>query len=425
MYRETLPASEYAALSAWIDSFYPFQREWLLEPARFAAMVKSRQTGNSLTTAAAVVLWAAFLGETSTVISIGEREAFEVLEKSQTHAEILSQLGSKFAHAVKRGGELRFPASGGRVIALPTSSGGRSFTGNVFLDEYAYVEHPEKVWDAAAGSAMHGYRMRVGSTPNGTGNDFHKLITDKSANRGWSIHRFPIQRALDEGMPVNVADCWTMAKGDERIFRQLFECEFLDGALQYIPTPLIDACCVEDCYCYDGTNYGGIDIGRTHDLTVLYVVREDSLGIKWFQAVERIKRTSHDDLDALVDSAFTKYGCARVAIDSTGLGSFPTERFQQHYGEQRVVAVPFTQQSKEELATSLYQHFADREIRILATDEPLRNDIAALRRIVTAAGNVTYDGPRTDAGHIDNAWALALAIAACGGAPNVRTEIQT
>ena len=69
--RPALPPNEWAALTAWLTTFYPFQLEWLLEPARFALYLKSRQIGASHTTGAWSVLHGAFLGETTTIISVG------------------------------------------------------------------------------------------------------------------------------------------------------------------------------------------------------------------------------------------------------------------------------------------------------------------------------------------------------------------
>ena len=82
----------------------------------------------------------------------------------------------------------------------------------------------------------------------------------------------------------------------------------------------------------------------------------------------------------------------------------------------------FTQGSKEVLATTLYEAFAKGIIRIPEGDRELREDLASLRRIVTAAGNVRYDAPTTAEGHADRAWALALALHAAIRQPGQRFE---
>lgn len=419
--KKALPPSEWAAVEAWLSTFYPYQLRWVLDWGRFSLVLKSRQVGASHTIAAWAVL-CALLGETTTIISVGEREALEVLDKCELHAMALERLGSKWAASRKRGPQLKL-ASGGRIIALPQTSGGRSYSGNVVLDEFAYVDHPEKLWDGAAGTVLHGYKLRVISTPNGVGNSFHKLWTDPKAHAGYTLHATTIDQAIEDGLPVDLDECWKMARGDPRVFDQLFRCSFLDNDAQYIPSALIDEASVDDTYCHDGEVFAGLDVGRTNDLTVLVVLRRDSEGVLWLQHIEERKRTSSEDLDELARMAVQDFGATRLCVDSSGLGQFPAENMQRKFGRFRVEPVPFTLQSKEDMATSLYTSFARRALRIPRANSRLRDDIASIRRIITSAGNVRYDAPHTSEGHADRAWALALAIHGTTKTSSKRVEI--
>jgi len=384
---------------------------------------KSRQIGLSHSTSAVGVLWGAFHGELTTIISIGDRESVEVLDKARKHATVLARLGSRMAMPGRKdnANELSF-ASGGRVLALP-SSGGRSFSGNVFLDEYAYQEHASKVWDAAAAVTMLGGRLRVASTPNGVGNDFHGLWERATAAESpWSAHEISIDDAIGDGYPVNMAKCWELAKGDQRLFDQLFRCSFLDNILQYIPSETIDVSGTDEVAPPGDQHFAGLDIGRENDLTVLLVVRVVNR-VAWVVHIETMKRTDSDGLEAMVARAFDRWKLRKLAVDSTGLGTFPAERLKKKH--HRVDPVTFTINTKEDLATGLYTSMRNGMLRIPNTDaalpgcEPgtaaaLRADIASIRRIVTSAGNVRYDAPRTAEGHADRAWALALARHAMG-----------
>lgn len=426
-YQRTLPKNEWAALYSWLTSFYPFQLDWLLDASDLGICNKSRQIGLSHTTSAVGVIWGAFHGELTTIISIGDRESVEVLEKARKHAFVLAKLGSRMAAVGKtdNANELSF-ASGGRILALP-SSGGRSFTGNVFLDEFAYQEHAGKVWDAAAAVTMLGGKLRVASTPNGVGNDFHQLWQKANEqSSGWAHYEIPIQAAVDDGYPVDIAKCWKLAKGDPRIYDQLFNCSFLDNRLQYIPSDAIDGCSADYNIATigDGQHYAGLDIGRENDLTVLIVLRV-ILGVRFVVHVESMKRTDSDGLEAMVARAFERFKLRRLCVDATGLGVFPAERLKKKHT--LVEPVNFTPTTKEDLATGLYTAMTGGVMRIPKTDaslpgieagtaERLRKDLAAIRRIVTSAGNVRYDAPRTAEGHADHAWALALAHHAAGTA---------
>lgn len=401
-----LPVREAQAVLAWLSCFYGYQQTWLLDPSRFSILLKCRQIGASHTYGGAAALWGVF-GQHTTVVSVGQREAEELLEKVGHHCNVLHQLGSKWAKPFVSKTRVAM-GSKATVVAVPSSSGGRGRSGNVVLDEAAYHEHPEAVWDGASATVLHGFRMRVMSTPNGVGNLFHQLFNDPSI--GFRKHIVTLDDARADGLKVSDAECWKMARGDARLYDQLFNCKFLDGDAQYIPTELVNASIVDDVYGYEGEYYAGLDIGRTADRTVIVVVRADPYGLMWVTHVKECKRTSQDDIDAMVDEVMGVYQPKRLCVDSTGIGAFPAESLQKRYGRTRVEPVVFTTQSKEDLATSLFQAFVEGRPRMLREHQRLRDDICSLRRIITSAGNVRYDAPHTSEGHADSAWAFALAI---------------
>lgn len=418
-YRRSLPTTEYQALESWLSTFYPFQLEWLLEQGLFAICNKGRQIGISHTTAAMAVLWAVFHGELTTIVSKGQEESDEVLEYARRHARVLCQLGSTSARPTKdNSGHLHF-ASGGRVLSLP-SSGARGFSGNAVMDEMAYHLHPEQGFDATAGATTLGYRLRVVSTPNGAGNKFHDLWEHAlRTDSGWSHHEIPIDRAITDGYPVDEAACWARANGDPRLFDQLYRCKFLDTELQYIPTDLLGA--AFDIPCDGGVAFGGLDIGETRDRTVLVILRRQRQRLS-LAHIESHPYTDDELIQSLAAKAFgPTYGCTRLAVDATGLGKFPAKTMRKRYGR-RLEPIDFTLQTKEELATGLYDALAKGELALPksylfnGTDEIplLRDDVHAIKRLVTAAGNVRYDAARTQRGHADRAWALMLARHAAG-----------
>lgn len=355
-----------------------------------------------------------FRGEATTIVSIGDRESVEVLDKAKRHAAVLERLGSHMSRVVKsNANEISF-ASGGRILALP-SSAGRGLTGNLVLDEFAYQQFAEKVWDNAAAIATLKGRIRVVSTPNGAGNKFYTLW--KLANRsdsGWSCHSVSIDDAIAAGYPVDLDRCRRLANNDDRLFEQIYRCSFLDNEFQYIPGALIESAKTDSTWIEQGECFAGLDIGRTNDLTSLVIVKKDRDGVLWRQAVETKSRTQFEDLEELARDAFrTPFHCRKLCVDATGLGAFPAEQLQKRFGRVRVEPVVFTTASKEALATTLYQAFADKRIRLLHDDRQLCEDLASIRRTVTAAGHVRYDAPHTKDGHADRAWALALAVHGC------------
>lgn len=410
-----LPEREAAPALSWLSTFYGFQQNWLLDAHRFSVLNKCRQIGASHTYAAAGILWA-LLGEETSIVSVGERESTEVLKKVAKHAIVLERLGSAWAKPKAASATRLTLSSGGTIVALPATSGGRGQSGNMLLDEAAYYQRPEEVWDGAAATVLHGYRMRVSSTPNGVGNLFHSIVRDH-AKLGYRLHQVKLDDARADGLKVDEAECWKMARGDPRLYDQLFNCSFLDNELQYIPGEFISRATVDKVDA-DGDVYAGLDIGETRDRTVLVLLRKSGARKSIFH-VESHKRTDDALLDALVGKAFGFHRAKRLCADATGLGSMPATRFVKQYGS-KFEPVDFTLTTKEEMATGLYSALAEEELKIprqlpvSGEDEAalLREDIAAIRRVVSEAGNVKYTAPRTDAGHADRAWSAMLALRA-------------
>lgn len=453
-FRKVWPESECRALELWCSTFFPYQLDWALDPATFAICCKSRQIGISHTTSFVGVLWGAFLGETTTFISETDVQSMEILDKAKRHARALQMLGSDVADmGSDNKHHIWFHKTGGQIVALP-STGGRSFSGNVFLDEFAYQKHARKVWDAAIPAALLGdFRVRVVSTPNGVGNEFHdlweiatdpgkKMIVDgQEMSIPWSPHLIPLKVAMGQGFPVSLAKCWTMAKHDQRLFDQMFNCSFLDAILQYIPHDVVEACCVDyaDLPSH-GNHFAGLDVGKEVDLTVLTVLREWQ-GRRWVVHVESMKRTDEDGMHEMVARAFERFRIKRLCVDATGIGAFPAERIKKRHSEAidvshrrpKVELIDFTLQSKEMMATSLFSAFNDELLKLPRTESSLpqgvwssssgivrqenatgwlgkmKRAVSSIMRVVTDAGNVRYDAPRTAEGHADHAWSLALA----------------
>ena len=418
-WRRALPEREWAAVEPWLGHFYGFQAQWILSEARFAALIKSRQIGASHTFAGWAVL-RALLGECTTVVSVGEREALEVIAKAQKHASALVALGSAWAIAKSKSGELTFQ-TGGRILALPASSGGRGYSGNVIVDEFAFAPNAAQIWDAASGAVMHGYKMRVMSTPCGASGEFYKLVTDSKQNAGWAIWRTTVDDAIREGMHVDLAECWSMARNDRRVFDQLFRCSFLNSDEQYLSNEIVEAAIQADGD-VGATHhelvgrlrhYVGIDVGLINDCTAIVVVAQDVQTNKcWVVDVVAITRRDWGQIQTTIEGVIEQFNPRCIAVDSTGLGLVPTQLLQKRFGR-RVVGVNFSRPIKAELATGLFQALADGMLK-LQNRRDLVSDLYMLKRIVSSNGSVTFDADHDENGHADRAWALALAIYGIG-----------
>jgi phage terminase large subunit-like protein len=219
------------AATLWRETFYPYQIQWITEPSRFALYVKSRQIGFSHATAGACVKGALFEGRPQIVLSASQGLSDEVLDKARRHAMFLARAGYPGADKFTTNNATEIAwSNSGRIIALPASPRtARSFSGDVWLDEFAYHLDPEGIRDAAFPIALRGdWRIRVFSTPNGARGLFYELF--KKPAPGWVARRVTLDDAIREGVPIDRAAAYAIANNNERLIRQWYRGEFLEDA---------------------------------------------------------------------------------------------------------------------------------------------------------------------------------------------------
>lgn len=410
-----IPEREQRAIGYWTDQFYDFQKEWLHDWRMLAAHVKSRQTGGSHTVGGGKPVLHGMLGEDATLVSIRDEEAKELLDQAEAHALLLAEYGSKWAKPVKKNAGKMVLASGAEILSTTSRAAGRGFTGNVVLDEFAYMESQQRTWDAALAATTHGFWCRIISTPNGAGDIWHDLCTNvgepnPTDPNKWKIYNTTVHDAIADGMSLDLDQLWEKARHDPRIFAQVYEGKFLDGNFQYIPSELIKRQTVETPSNKYGEAWAGLDIGETRDRTCLVIVRGDKSRVQ-VDHCETHGKTDDELIHHLINKAFSVHGCTRLCLDRTGMGTFPSQRAVRTHGP-KVEPVLFGSKEKEAMAGRLYQSLADGVLYIHKDDRDLTDDIMSIRRTVTEAGTVRFEAPRTAKGHADRAWALMLALQA-------------
>ena len=416
--QEAYPPHEFEAVSAWMETFYEYQKNWLLDWRKLAAIVKCRQIGGSHTIGGGWPVLRGMLGEDAVLVSIRDEEAKDLLDQANMHAEILGELNSKWAAPVRRTKHSLILGSGAEIRSTTSSAAGRGFSGNVVLDEFAYMPNQEATWDSALAATMQGFGARIISTPNGAGDIWHQLCTEigesdpKDFNK-WKIYLTTVHDAILDGLNINLDECWEMARHDPRVFAQLFEGAFLDGNFQYIPSELIKRQTTELSADPYGECFGGIDIGETRDKTSLIVLQGHPTCFR-VKHVEVHDRTDDELLRKMIDEALHLHKCKRICIDKTGMGTFPAAEAVRTHGP-KVEPISFDNKNKEAMAGRLYQTLADGLLWLPAHGVEaanLRNDVMSIRRTVTEVGTVRFDAPRTAKGHADRAWALMMAVQA-------------
>lgn len=429
--------------------FLPFQARWIEDNARLKLMEKSRQIGISWSTAYAADQRTAVQGARydQWVSSRDEVQARLFLEDCKLWAAAMNivaqDLGEQVIDPDRKDTAyvLKF-ANGRRIHSMssnPDAQAGKR--GSRILDEFALHPDPRKLWTIANPGITWGGSMEVISTHRGSHNFFNGLVreTKEGGNpKGISLHTVTLQDALDVGFlwklqqnlppdderqEMTEADYFAWVKAgcaDEESFLQEYMCQPADDDAAFLEYDLIAASEYPAGAPWTATEGGelfaGIDIGRKHDLTVLWVV--ERLGdVLYTRHVEALKSMSKGDQEKVLWPWIQR--CGRTCIDATGLGIGWVDDAQAKFGSYAVEGVTFTPRVKETLAYPVRAQMEDRRLRI-PLDSHIRADLRSVTKQVTAAGNVRFTAERTPDGHADRFWALALAIHAGSGTQGAR-----
>jgi phage FluMu gp28-like protein len=310
--------------------------------------------------------------------------------------------------------------------------------GDRVLDEFALHPDPRKLYAIAYPGITWGGQIEIFSTHRGSGNYFNGLIREireKGNPKGWSLHRVTLQDALDAGflyklqakLPADderqemdeAAYFDFIRKGapDEESFLQEYMCVPSDDASAFIPWELLDGCTfregeeweltLEQAAANSNGLFGGLDIGRDHDLTSFTMVEK----LPGLRPVRKRIDLKGMPFHVQAETLYPWFQvCRRVAIDRNGIGRQFAEEATRRFGTHKIEEFNFTGPSKEELAYPVRSAFEDRSVRIPFEDDALKSDIRAIRKEVTKGGSVRFAADRGKNGHADRFWGLALAL---------------
>lgn len=410
----------------------PYQREFIDNKSRFKLFLASRQIGKSFVLAFEAVR-DCVLNQKSSWLSVsrGERQSQEWLKKARDLALIwcayASQNGLHIKYASNQS-EIRF-SNGSRILALPSKSDTiRGYSANVILDEFAYHERPNELWEAIFPSISNElnakYKLIIASTVAGRVNKFWQLW--EQDNSFWKL-KVDIHRAIREGLPMNASEL-KASIGDDDAFRQEYECVPMSDSSAIATVERIkeaqrrgmnfatDDMPPEQLNDPNRKFYVGIDIGRKHDLTAVWVLEKCASGFLKTCMLLELKgadfATQREAIKEILKGKSVKKAC----IDATGVGTQLGEELSQMFGNAKVEQCTFSMQFKNELWTAYSRAFQDDKLAIISDskERAITQDLSAIQRHFTLAGNVTYSAPTNADGHSDRATALALAIRATG-----------
>lgn len=427
--------------------FLPYQERWVLDQSRLKLMEKARQIGISWSTSYAATERTAETGSRwdQWVSSRDDLQARLFIEDCKMWAKMMhmaaKDLGEQVIDEEKKISAYVLHFSSGRRIhsmsSNPDAQAGKR--GGRVLDEFALHPDPRKLWTIAYPGITWGGALEVISTHRGSRNFFNGLVREVREHKNpkkISVHRVTLQDALDEGFLFKLQqslptedeiqemdeaayfDFIRSGCADEESFQQEYMCEPADDAAAFLEYDLIANSEYSDGEkwemdldgYHEGRLYGGLDIGRKKDLTVLWVL--ELLGdVLYTRKVITLKNMSKPNQEKVLWPWLAILD--RCCLDYTGLGIGWGDDAKKKFGEYRIETVTFTPHVKEALAYPVRGAMEDRKIR-LPYDPKIRADLRAVTKETTAAGNIRFTAERSEDGHADRFWALALAMHAKG-----------
>ncbi|GAB6075750.1 terminase large subunit domain-containing protein [Desulfurobacterium crinifex] len=398
----------------------PYQVEIVkgIDSHKFSVAKMARQTGKSFV----VSYWATKRAATKpnhtiVVVSPTERQSKLFVDKVKLHVKAMKLTGVKFfENAELKKLEVNFP-NGSQIIALPANPDGiRGFSGDVIMDEVAFFRDWQEVYRAVFPiiTRKKDYKLIAISTPFGKNDLFYYLWSISENNPKWFRYSLNIFEAVEKGLSVDIEELRAGIKNEDA-WKTEYLVEFIDEADAVLPYELIQKCempkeeiLAKDIRKLKGDLYCGVDVGRRKDLTVITLL--EKLGdVLYLRRIEELKKTPFRKQLEIIDHY--AYYCRKLAIDETGIGMQLAEELKEKRGS-KILPVHFSAKTKEELAEKLRVKFQDRLIRI-PSDPDLREDLHSVRKTVTDAGNIRYEGS-TKESHADRFWSLALAVYAAG-----------
>ena len=430
----------------------PYQRSWVLDSSRIKLMEKSRQIGISWASAYRLVRGKSQRAARydAWVSSRDEVQAKLFLDDCKVFASVLNIVAEDLGTQIldEKGSTsyvLRF-SSGARINSMSSSPDAQAGKrGDRLLDEFALHKDNRKLYSIAYPGITWGGQLEIVSTHRGSHNFFNQIITEireKGNPKKISLHRVTLEDALadgflyrlqeklpadDECQEMDEADYFNFIKNgcaDEESFLQEYMCIPADDASAFLTYDQIAACEYEcnpehltetedfsdlaEC----GELYAGVDVGRNHDLTVIWLNSYE--GERHFcRRLICLKNMTFSSQEEILYSILALPNLRRCCIDASGLGMQLAERAAERFGTYRVEGIKFSGPVKEDLAYPFRASFEDLNIRI-PSDAKLRSDLRAIKKETTAAGNIRFSADRGENGHSDRFWAGALAVHARG-----------
>lgn len=427
------------------SKLFPYQIKWIQDRSKYAICEKSRRIGLTWSEAIAAVIYSLSTGENCWFSSSDETNSKEYIRYVIECCEVINAaLGIEYINLKTATTEVVYLPNGSRICAISSAPKAlRGKDGRITLDEFALHEQQEELYRAAQGCVIQRGCLRIISTHNGPATLFYRLVNDSPSN-GFSLHRVTLEDACNEGYAIKFASHLRPVYSDPKELNQAFLAEVRAGCVsedaykqEFCCEPLSLQSLITpneyDALTFDETKpewsikdtldpnrkygnlYVGIDVGRTVDYTVAWVLEElvnPKAKGQWDRydyrtvAIHPIKNKPINIQYEQIKPLLSHKSISGITIDQGTVGRTLADLIKDDFPFVNLIS--FSNPKKAELAERL-KGFVQYQRISLPKDQLIRSDLLSLRRMVSEGGTITYGGSSGET-HCDFAWACAMAI---------------
>jgi len=337
------------------------QEVLMSDTSKMAATLKPRQFGYSYTAVSArAVAKSHILNNHLSVFTSMNLE--DAKEKIRYARELSDSIPRSRSHKLITDNKMELEwSNGSRIISMfrPRGKG----PGDVYLDEFAFLQDPREVLRGAMGVTSHGGQIVIGSTLKGNAGIPYEILTgDTEQPQFLKIKRYEVYwwqssflckdveaatRPI-EVQPGRFVMAASLLSTEERVekwatediklifsmmlledFQQEYELKPLEAEAAFIPWELISQCASKDLEVYDtyeelrenvkGELYAGYDVGRRRNASELFIFEKFG-GVFYQRMLLTFRGMPFPEQKQNLKEALRKLPIVRMCIDEGGIG---------------------------------------------------------------------------------------------------------
>lgn len=433
---------------AFKESLFDYQRTWyqagLVE--RIRNLLKSRQIGAT---------WYFAREALDDAMGTARNQIFLSASKAQAHVfkQYIQQFAKDAADVELTGDPIILPNDAQLHFLGTNSRTAQSYHGNLYIDEYFWIQKFQELRKVASGMAAHRHwRQTYFSTPSSLLHEAYPFWTGALFNRGrpkdQRVEVDVSHAALAKGMRcadgqwrqiVTVEDALAggctlfdleqlLLEYSPAEFENLFRCLFIDDALSVFPLAIMQRCMVDSWVVWDDfkpfaerpfgwrevwLGYDPNGLSGKGDSAALVVVAPPLVPGGKFRILEKLQLRGMDyEAQAEVIRKVTeRYHVTHIGIDMTGIGSAVHQLVLNFFPAAQ--GFTYNPDVKVRLVLKALNVIEKGRLEFDAGWNDLAQSFMAIRKATTPSGRqVTFEAGRSeDISHADLAWATMHALA--------------